>query len=58
MVVAKYWRPCQISAEALARLKLASALTDREMRELASEAIIAFCNDLLAQKHIDPKRLK
>jgi hypothetical protein len=43
------WHPAKISKEALQCLKVASALTGKEMRELASEAILKHCNDLIAK---------
>lgn len=46
-MAAANWKPCQISVEALRCLKLASAVSGREMRDIASEAIVVFCKDLL-----------
>ena len=44
------WKPCQISPEALIRLKLAATLTGREQRELATQAVITFCTAILTRK--------
>lgn len=44
------WLPCKISPEAQLRLKLAAALTGREMRELASEAILSHCSQIVAHR--------
>ena len=44
------WKPCQISPEALIRLKLAATLTGREQRELATQAVITFCSVILTRK--------
>lgn len=40
------WHPAKISSEAHQCLKLAAALTNKDMRDIASEAILTYCKKL------------
>lgn len=43
------WHPAKLSTEAHRILKLSSALTGRDMRELASTAILDYCKHIVRQ---------
>lgn len=45
--------PCKISPEAHMRLKLSSALTGRDMASLASEAVLAYCSQIVSERMKD-----
>lgn len=44
------YKPAKISDEAYKCLRIASALLDRDMRDLASEAILAYCHPIIEKE--------
>jgi hypothetical protein len=54
----KNWKPCQISPDAHRCLRLASAVTGKDMRLLASEAIVEFCAKVLNDRGMSRRARK
>jgi hypothetical protein len=55
-VTTEKWKPCQISLDAHRCLRLVSAVTGRDMRSLASEAIIQFCEKALRESGLAKRK--
>lgn len=53
------WQSAKISDEAHAALRLAAALTNSDMRELASEAILHHCQEIFKRHGLKfPRAIK